>query len=71
MHDDVKNELSKSYCISIYCSYLWTDYKKCTYPKIRAAYNIYVFRKLFKLPPRSSALLMFDTNDVYDFESLI
>ena len=38
--------------------------------KIRVAYNN-VFRKFRKLPPRSSASLMFATNDVYNFESLI
>ena len=64
--DDVKNEHFKLYCTSIYCSHLWTDYKKSTYSKIHVA----VFKK-FLLPPRSSARLMFVTNDVYNFESII
>ena len=31
---DVKLLLIKSYCTSIYCGYMWSDYKKNTYSKL-------------------------------------
>ena len=36
---DVKLLLIKSYCTSIYCGYMWSDYKKTTYSKLRVAFN--------------------------------
>ena len=68
--DLVKIKLFKSYCTSLYCSHLWSDYKKSVFSKIRVGYNN-VFRKLLKLQPRSSASLMFATNNVLNFEALI
>ena len=68
--DLVKVEHFKSYCTSLYCSHLWTTYRKSIYSKIRVAYNN-VFRKLLKLPPRSSASLMFASHNVFNFEALI
>ena len=32
---DVKLLLIKSYCTSFYCGYMWSDYKKTTYSKLR------------------------------------
>ena len=36
---DVKLLLIKSYCTSFYCGYMWSDYKKITYSKLRVAFN--------------------------------
>ena len=44
--------------------------QKSIYFKIYVAYNN-VFRKLLKLPPRSSASLMFASLNVFNFETLI
>ena len=32
-NDAIKAEPFKSYCISLYCSYLWIDYKHSTFSK--------------------------------------
>ena len=36
---DVKITLFQSYCTALYCPYLWNDYKKSTFSKIRVAFN--------------------------------
>ena len=36
---DVKVTLFQSYCTALYCPFLWSDYKKSTYRKIRVAFN--------------------------------
>ena len=37
--DSVKVELFKSYCTALYCSHLWSDYKKSVFSKIKVGYN--------------------------------
>ena len=54
---DVKVTLFQSYCTALYCPFLWSDYKKSTYRKIRVAFNN-AYRKIFGLPKRSSANAM-------------
>ena len=39
---DVKITLFQSYCTALYCSYLWNDYKKSTFSKVRVAFNKYL-----------------------------
>ena len=34
---DVKVTLFQSYCTALYCPFLWSDYKKSTFSKIRVA----------------------------------
>ena len=34
---DVKITLFQSYCTALYCPYLWNDYKKSTFSKVRVA----------------------------------
>ena len=51
---DVKITLFQSYCTALYCPYLWNDYKKSTFSKVRVAFNN-AYRKIFGLPKRSSA----------------
>ena len=36
---DAKLLLIKSYYTSFYCGYMWSDYKKTTYSKLRVAFN--------------------------------
>ena len=36
---DVKVTLFQNYCTALYCSFMWTDYKKSTFTKIRATFS--------------------------------
>ncbi len=67
---DVKLTLFHSYCTCFYCPYLWTDYKKSTFTKIRVAFNN-VYRRIFSLPRRSSASAMYANNNIDNFETLL
>ena len=55
---DVKLALFRSYCACFYCPFLWTHYKKFNYSKLRVAFNN-VYRRILKLPSRSSASTMY------------
>ena len=67
---DVKIALFHSYCTSFYCPFLWTHNKKSTHSKLRVAFNN-VYRRILKLPPRSSASTMYAINNIDSFEVLI
>ena len=67
---DVLLELGRSFCGSFYCSYLWTQYKKSSFSKIRVAYNN-LYRKILHVSRRSSASAMFVQNNIPNFECLI
>ena len=43
---DVKITLFQSYCTALYCPFLWTNYNKSTFTKIRVAFNN-AYRKIF------------------------
>ena len=60
---DVLLELGRSFCGSFYCSYLWTQYKKSSFSKIRVAYNN-LYRKILHVSRRSSASAMFVQNNI-------
>ena len=47
----VKKELFRSYCSSLYCCALWSDYRKATYRKLTVAFNN-IHRGLLGLPWR-------------------
>ena len=51
--DEIKIQLFSSYCLSFYCSSLWSRYKRATLKAIEVAYNN-IFRLLFLLPRRVS-----------------
>ena len=36
---DVKKEFFRSYCLSLYCCSLWSNYRKETYRKLTVAFN--------------------------------
>ena len=67
---DVKIALFRSCCTCFYCPFLWTHYKKSTHSKLRVAFNN-VYRRILKLPPRSSAITMYVINNIDSFEVLI
>ena len=60
---DVKLTLFRSYCTCIYCPFVWTHYKKSTHSKLRVAFSN-VYRRILKLPPRSSASTMYADNHI-------
>ena len=67
---DVKVTLFQSYCTALYCPFLWSDYKKSTFRKIRVAFNN-AYRKIFGLPKRSSASAMYAQHNICKFETTI
>ena len=67
---DVKITLFQSYCTALYCPYLWNDYKKSTFRKVRVAFNN-AYRKIFGLPKRSSASTMYANNNICNFETTL
>ena len=67
---DVKIALFRSYCTCFYCPFLWTHYKKSTHSKLRVAFKN-VYRRILKLPPQSSASIMYAINNIDSFEVLI
>ena len=62
-------ELGRSFCGLFYCSYLWSQYNKSSFSKIRVAYNN-LYRKILHIPPRSSVSKMFVENNILNFEAL-
>ena len=67
---DVKLVLFDSYCTSLYCPYLWTDYTKRTFSKLRVAFNN-AYRKIFNPPIWSSASTMHAENNISTFEAML
>ena len=67
---DVKLALLQSYWTCFYCPFLWTHYKKSNYSKIRVAFNN-VYRRILKLPSRSSASTMYVVNNIDSLEVLV
>ena len=49
---DVKCCLFRSYCYSLYCSSLWSDYRVCRMNKLKVIYND-IMRRLANVPPYS------------------
>ena len=66
---DIKLALFCSYCACLCCSSFWTPIKKSTNSKFRDAFNN-IYRRILKLPPRSSASTMFAVNHIDSFEIL-
>ena len=50
---DVKAKLFKSYCNSLYCGSLWSNFNQLSFNKLQTSYNN-VFRHLFKLDRKCS-----------------
>ena len=68
--DDVKCSLFKSYCYSLYCVSLWSNYKKSTFQRLKVNYNN-IMRRLIGVPVYSSASLLFGTLEVKSLKEVI
>ena len=55
------------HCIVLF---LWNDYKKSTFSKIRVALNN-AYRNIFGLPKRNSASAMYATHNICNFETML
>ena len=66
----VKRELFRSYCSSLYCCSLWSDYRKATYRKLTVAFNN-IHRRMLGLPWRSSASAMYANYDLHNIDTVI
>ena len=55
------------HCIVLF---LWNDYKKSAFSKIRVAFNN-AYRKIFGLPKRSSASAMYASHNICNFETML
>ena len=64
---DVKLVLFRSYCTCLHCLFL--HYKNYNYNKTRVAFNN-VYRRILKLPSRSSASTMYVVNNIDSLEVL-
>ena len=67
---DVKIVLFDSNCTPLYCFYLWTDYRKTSFSKIRVAFNN-AYRRIFGLSNRSSASEMYENYNICNFETTL
>ena len=67
---DVKRELFRSYCSSLYCCALWSDYRKTTYRKLTVDFNN-IHRRLLGLPRRCSASAMYANHDLPNLDTVI
>ena len=67
---DVKLALFYSFSTCFYCTFLWTHYKKSNYNKLRVAFNN-AYRRILKLPSRSSASTMYVVNNIDSLEVLV
>ena len=67
---DVKVTLYQSYCTALCCPFLYTDYKKSTFTKIRVAFN-HAYRKNVGLPNRTSASTMYANHSICSFEIML
>ena len=68
--DAVKVKLFKAFCTNMYCCHLWFNFNKCTFNKLRVAYNN-CFRKLLRLPRSCRASAMFVHNSVVSFGDIL
>ena len=66
----IKITLFQSYCTALYCPYLWNDYKKSTFSKVRVASNN-AYRKIFGLHRRRSASMMYANHNICNFETTL
>ena len=67
---DVKKSLFKSYCSSLYCCSLWSEYRKATYRKLAVAFNN-IHRRMLGLPWRCSASAMYANYDLPNIDTVI
>ena len=66
---DVKLLLIKCCCTSFYYGYMWSDYKKTMYSKLRVGFNN-VFRRVLGLSCRSSASTIYTTHNIINMNPI-
>ena len=66
---DVKRYLFMTYCSTIYCGSLWTNFKRVNLNRIRVNYNN-ILRKMVSMPTFSSASQLFTLLDLKGFHEL-
>lgn len=67
---DVKCTLFKSFCYSLYCASLWSDYKQSTFQRLKVNYNN-ILRRLMGVPVYSSASFLFGSLGVKSLGELL
>jgi hypothetical protein len=67
--DEVKIMLFKTFCCNMYCSHVWSNYKKSTLNKLKVSYHN-ALRWLLKLPPDCSASNMLVSRHLPSFEAV-
>ena len=67
---DVKLQLFKSYCTSLYCCALWSNYSTNVYSKVKVAYNN-IFRSLMKVDRFASVSHAFLQMNLDSFSVLV
>ena len=69
---DVKMELFRSYCSSLYCCSMWSDYRKASYKKLTVAFNN-VHRRtcMLDLPWRCSASAIYVNYNLPNVDTVI
>ena len=67
---DVKMELFRSYCSSLYCCSMWSDYRKASYKKLTVAFKN-VHRRMLNLPWRCSASVMYVNYNLSNLDTVI
>jgi len=67
---DIKLALFRAYCLPTYCSHLWVQYNKCTYSKLRVAFNN-VYRRILGFNRSDSASHMYVLNRIDNFDTVL
>ena len=67
---DVKMELFRSYCSSLYCCSLLSDYRNASYKKLTVTFNN-VHRRMLNLPWRCSASAMYVNYNLPNIDTVI
>ena len=69
-NDEVKIQLFKSYCTSLYCCTLWSNFSLQEYSRLRTAYNN-IFRSLMHVDRRSSVSKAFIDTGIDCFNVIV
>ena len=67
---NVKCHLFKLYCVSLYCPFLWINFRKQAIYNLRIAFNN-VHRKLLNYGRRDSASKMFVASSMYNLDAML
>ena len=68
--DEVKKELFRAHCSSVYCCALWSSFRKASLSKLRVCHNS-ILRRLLGIPRMYSASLMFVQSRLNNLDVLL